>query len=43
MLSCCTGALVWSWGIVGVLRVYEGDQEFEMPTVVSADVSIQQA
>jgi hypothetical protein len=34
---------VWGWGIVGVRRVYEGDQEFEVPTVMGADGSIQPA
>jgi hypothetical protein len=29
------------WGTVGVRRVYEGDPEFEMPTLVGADGSIQ--
>jgi hypothetical protein len=37
MLTGCTGALVYCWGIVGVRRVYEGDSEFEMPTVVGED------
>ena len=43
MLTGCTGVLVWGWGIVGVRRVYEGDPEFEVPTVVGADGSIQPA
>jgi hypothetical protein len=37
MLTGCTGALVCGGGIVGVRRVYEGDPEFEMPTVVGED------
>ena len=43
LLTGCTGILVWGWGIVGVRRVYEGDPEFELPTVVGKDGSIQPA
>jgi hypothetical protein len=35
--------VVYCWGIVGVCRVYEGDPEFEMPTVVGEDGSVQPA
>jgi hypothetical protein len=43
MLTGCTWALVYGWGIVGVRRVYEGDPEFEMPTVVGEDGLVQPA
>ncbi len=43
MLTGCTGALVYGWGIIGVRRVYEGDPDFDPPTVVGADGSTQPA
>jgi hypothetical protein len=43
MLTGCTRALVYGWGIVGVRQLYEGDPEFEMPTVVGGDGSVQPA
>ncbi len=45
MLMGCTGALLYGWGIVRVHSVYEGDPEFEMPTVpvVGEDGSVQPA
>jgi hypothetical protein len=43
MLAGCTGELVWGYGILGVRRVYEGDDEWRHPTVVGADGSEQPA
>ncbi len=43
MLTGCTGDLVWGWEIVFVRRVYEGDPDWEPPTVVGDDGSVQPA
>jgi hypothetical protein len=33
----CTGELVWGFGIVGVRRIYDGDPDWEPPTVMDPD------
>ena len=43
MLTGCTGELVWGYGIVGVRRIYEGDADWQPPTVCGADGSTQPA
>ena len=39
----CTGELVWGFGIVDVRRIYDGEPDWEPPTVVGADGSEQPA
>jgi hypothetical protein len=43
LLTGCTGDLVWGWGITGVRYIYESDPEWQPPTVVGADGSVQPA
>ena len=42
-LTGCTGELVVGWGIVDVVRVYPGDDEWETPVVKMPDGSFQPA
>ena len=43
VLAGCTGELVWGYGIVGVRRIYEGDADWQPPTIIGPDGSVQPA